>query len=63
MTVSARKTAALGLCLAAAAAAAFVSNDVNLFLAALIICTALRMSSMLVDVLRESEVRRRVARR
>lgn len=63
MTVSARKTAALGLCLATAAAAAFVSNDVNLFLAALIICTALRMSSMLVDALRENEVRRRVARR
>jgi hypothetical protein len=62
MTVSSRKTMTLGICLMAAAVAAYTTGDINLFLGAVIICIALRVSGLLVDLLHEGELSRRVAR-
>lgn len=63
MTVSSRKTLTLTMCLLAAAGFAYGTGDINLFLGTVIICLALRVSSLIVDLLHEGQLSNRLARR
>lgn len=62
MTVTTRKTLASGLCLAAAAGAAYAMADPNLFLAALMIFAALKVAQVIVNLLHEGDLSNRLAR-